>query len=91
MSPLPRLLAATVLLAASAAASAARAQEAVDIPTRPGKTVRALLLKPAGKPVGSVILLHGGNGHLDLSKAKSARARATSWSAPVLSTQRRAG
>ncbi|MGE0717386.1 MAG: alpha/beta hydrolase [Alphaproteobacteria bacterium] len=56
------LAAALLLLANSAFAQAARV---VDVPTR-GTTVRALLLLPA-TPVGSVILLAGGHGRLDLA------------------------
>lgn len=46
---------------------AAQADEVVDIPTRPGATVRSLLIKPAS-PVGSVILVAGGHGNLALGK-----------------------
>lgn len=44
-----------------------KAEEVVDIPTRPGVTVRGLFAKPAA-PVGSVILLAGGHGNLNLGK-----------------------
>jgi pimeloyl-ACP methyl ester carboxylesterase len=47
--------------------SSAAAEQAVDVPTRPGQSVRILYDKPA-KPVGSVILLAGGHGRLDLTR-----------------------
>lgn len=37
----------------------------VDVETRPGQRLRALILRPR-KPIGSVILLAGGHGKLDL-------------------------
>ncbi len=53
-------------LALAALGHPARAQErAVDLDTRPGVKMRALLNVPAD-PVGSVILLAGGHGHLNL-------------------------
>lgn len=62
------LFVAAALLAAELAAAppaSAQKQEVIEVPTRPGQRVRALLLKPA-KPVGSVILLAGGHGNLSL-------------------------
>jgi pimeloyl-ACP methyl ester carboxylesterase len=46
----------------------AQTTEVVDLPTRPGQTMRLLLLKPAGKAGASVILLAGGHGNLRLGK-----------------------
>jgi len=48
----------------------ARAQtpEVIDLPTRPGQSMRLLLLKPAGQAAASVILLAGGHGNLQLGK-----------------------
>ena len=43
----------------------AQSERAVEIPSR-GQTVRALLIMP-DNPVGSVILLAGGHGKLDLA------------------------
>jgi hypothetical protein len=40
----------------------------VDLPTRPGQSMRLLLLTPPDKPQASVILLAGGHGNLQLSK-----------------------
>ncbi len=64
----------SVLLAAGFAAvlslqpALAQTDQVVDIPTRPGQTMRLLLLKPAGKTEASVILLAGGHGNLQLGK-----------------------
>lgn len=44
----------------------AGAETVVDVPTRPGQTVRTLIDKPAGQPAGSVILIAGGHGNLSL-------------------------
>ena len=46
----------------------AQADKVVDVPTRPGQSVRMLLLTPSGKAEGSVILLAGGHGNLRLGK-----------------------
>ena len=46
--------------------AAAHAAQVVEIGTRPGLFVRAMLLEPK-QPIGSVILLAGGHGNLDLS------------------------
>jgi pimeloyl-ACP methyl ester carboxylesterase len=54
-----------VAVGALVAVSVAQAEEAVDIPTRPDIKVRVLLERPA-QPVGSVVLLAGGHGNLDL-------------------------
>ena len=64
----------SVLLAAGFAAvlslqpALAQTDQVVDIPTRPGQTMRLLLLKPAAKAEASVILLAGGHGNLRLGK-----------------------
>jgi len=42
-------------------------EELKTIPTRPGVTQAFLLIRPAGKPVSSVVLFAGGNGRLRLS------------------------
>jgi pimeloyl-ACP methyl ester carboxylesterase len=46
----------------------AQTDQTVDVPTRPGQNVRMLLLTPSGKAEGSVILLAGGHGNLQLGK-----------------------
>ena len=46
----------------------AQTDKAVDVPTRPGQSMRMLLLTPPGKADGSVILLAGGHGNLQLGK-----------------------
>jgi dienelactone hydrolase len=61
------LLALLVGLASTPPSAWAQAEQVVEIPTRPGQTVRALLLKPDA-PVGSIILLAGGHGNLALGK-----------------------
>jgi hypothetical protein len=55
------------ILLAPLALAGTDAEKAVDVPTRPGQRVRMLLLTPE-KPVGSVILLAGGHGNLNLGK-----------------------
>lgn len=42
------------------------AETAVDVPTRPGVSVRVLVDKPAGPPAGAVVLIAGGHGNLAL-------------------------
>lgn len=60
-----------MLVAASSAVSVSAVgqtrESAVDIDTRPGVTLRFLLLAPR-EPVGSVILLAGGHGILDIAR-----------------------
>ena len=63
---LTRGIAAALLVLTPAATFAA--EQVVEIATRPGQQVRALLIKPE-KPVGSVILLAGGHGNLAISPA----------------------
>ncbi|HEX2337375.1 MAG TPA: hypothetical protein VHI72_12945 [Hyphomicrobiaceae bacterium] len=46
----------------------AQTPEVIDLPTRPGQSMRLLLLKPAGQAAASVILLAGGHGNLQLGK-----------------------
>lgn len=49
---------------------AAQAQQVVDVPTRAGQTVRAIVIRPAAVAGvrGSVILLAGGHGNLSIGK-----------------------
>jgi hypothetical protein len=54
----------TVLLALAAPAGAA--ESVVELPTRPGASLRMLVDVPPN-PIGSVVLLAGGNGELDLA------------------------
>jgi dienelactone hydrolase len=65
------IFASTVLMSAPAflmtAPAFAQSEKTVEIDSR-GQHVRALLLMPAGEPVGSVILMAGGNGRLDLGE-----------------------
>jgi pimeloyl-ACP methyl ester carboxylesterase len=61
------LLALFASLVAAPLSAWAQAEQVVEIPTRPGQTVRSLLLKPV-TPAGSVILLAGGHGNLSLGK-----------------------
>jgi hypothetical protein len=46
----------------------AQTDKVVDLPTRPGQSMRMLLLTPSAKAEGSVILLAGGHGNLRLGK-----------------------
>jgi len=51
------------------ASAAARAQDkAVDIPTRPNVTVRSIALAAEGSPRGTIVLLAGGSGMLDIDR-----------------------
>jgi hypothetical protein len=67
-----RLLAlAAALLSVPPAPAHAQAQQIVEIPSRPGQSIRALLLRPPGGPAasrGSIILLAGGHGNLSIGK-----------------------
>ena len=56
------------LLIATVPCALARGERAVDIETRPGVTLRFLLAEPP-TPKGSVILLAGGHGRLELSNS----------------------
>ena len=51
-------------LGLSAPLLAAAAERVVDVPTRPGVTVRLLLVDPDGPPRAAVVLLAGGHGGL---------------------------
>lgn len=62
---LPRLLAAVLALVASGFAFA-QAQQVLDLPTRPGVTVRTLVLEPTA-PSSVVVLISGGAGQLDIA------------------------
>ncbi len=55
------------LLVGTLAAGPVRAEEVVEVPTRPGQVVRALLIAPPSAK-GAVILLAGGHGNLRLSR-----------------------
>ena len=54
-----------VLAALALALPAAAAERVVELPTRPGATLRALIDAPPAA-IGSVVLLAGGNGELEL-------------------------
>jgi len=62
---LPRLLAAVFALLLCGAMSA-QGQQVLDLPTRPGVTVRTLVLEPA-TPSSVVVLISGGAGQLDIA------------------------
>jgi pimeloyl-ACP methyl ester carboxylesterase len=47
----------------AAASAPASAQEIVSVPTRPGVTVRVLLVAPAGEPSAALLMLPGGFGN----------------------------
>lgn len=57
------LAAALVFLAAAAAAQETRV---VDLDTRPGVTLRMLVLRPADEPASTVVLLNGGSGFVGI-------------------------
>lgn len=62
----PLILAVALVVGAAIGMPAAAEETVVDIPTRAGKSVRALLDVPPS-PVGSVILLAGGHGNLNIA------------------------
>lgn len=45
----------------------AASAETIELATRPGVSVRVVLVRPSGPPIGSVILLAGGAGRLDIA------------------------
>ena len=58
-------------LAAGPDQAHAQAQQVLDLPTRAGQSVRAIMLRPPGGPSsskGSIILLAGGHGNLSIGK-----------------------
>lgn len=57
---------AVAMVIAPLTSTSANGEEVVEIATRPGQSVRALIDKPA-KSIGSVILLVGGHGNLNLT------------------------
>ncbi len=67
-----RIAVAAILLLAWAQSAWAQSERVVDIPSR-GEAIRALLLQPA-QPTGSVILLAGGAGRLDIGSDGSVAA-----------------
>jgi pimeloyl-ACP methyl ester carboxylesterase len=60
-------LALTGVFAISAASAASSAERMVEIPTRAGHSVRAVLIAPDNAPSAAVILLSGGDGLLDIT------------------------
>jgi hypothetical protein len=62
------LVAAGFAAALSLQPALAQTDQVVDLPTRPGQSMRMLVLKPAAKAEASVILLAGGHGNLRLGK-----------------------
>ncbi len=61
-----QFLAVPVVLLTIVSLAAAQEERVVDVPTRPGQTVRALQIMPE-QPVGSVVLLAGGHGNLSIA------------------------
>jgi hypothetical protein len=61
-----RLVAVLVLVLAGIDDARAAAERVVDVPTRPGVTVRVLLGTPDGPPVATALLFAGGHGGLRL-------------------------
>ena len=55
------------VVAGSAAAAGAQAEEVVTLETRPGQSIRVLVQRPAGPALGSVVLIAGGHGNLEIS------------------------
>ena len=55
------------MLAVSIASAANAAEQVVDVPTRTGHSVRAILIEPDSAPSAAVILLTGGDGLLNIT------------------------
>lgn len=55
----------SICVSLTSGSATAAEEKLVEVPTRPGVAVRVLLARPAN-PAGSVILLAGGHGNLDL-------------------------
>jgi hypothetical protein len=62
-----RRLALAGVLAMPMASAASAAEQMVEIPTRAGHSVRAILIEPDNAPSAAVILLSGGDGLLDIT------------------------
>jgi len=58
------LLVALLLVASSAGRAGAQAEQVVTLETRPGQSIRVLVLRPAAPAAGSVVLIAGGHGNL---------------------------
>ena len=71
------LLTGLVLAALGAGVAGAQTEEVVTLATRPGQSIRVLVQRPAGPALGSVVLIAGGHGNLEIS----ADGR-LSWGAP---------
>jgi pimeloyl-ACP methyl ester carboxylesterase len=69
----PRVLAVFAVVIALAMPAPVDAQDLRTIPSRPGVTESFLLVRPAGQPVASVILLAGGDGVVALTPAGPSR------------------
>lgn len=62
------LAVAAVAIATPPTEALAQAQQVVEIPSRPGRNVRAVLVRAPSASRGSIILLAGGHGNLSISK-----------------------
>jgi hypothetical protein len=62
----PTLAAGAAILLLAAGLTGAAAEEVRTIPSRPGVTQSFLLVRPAARPVATVVLFSGGNGLLGL-------------------------
>lgn len=67
MIPVLRHLVLAGVLAMPTASVASAAEQMVEIPTRAGHSVRAILIAPENTPTAGVILLSGGDGLLDIT------------------------
>ena len=61
------LLTGLVLAALGAGVAGAQTEEVVTLATRPGQSIRVLVQRPAGPALGSVVLIAGGHGNLEIS------------------------
>ena len=57
----------TLLGAGAIATFGAQAEEVVTLETRPGQAIRVLIQRPTGPVLGSVVLVAGGHGNLEIS------------------------
>jgi len=61
------LLTALVLVVVGAGSAGAQAEQVVTLETRPGQSIRVLVQRPSGRALGSVVLIAGGHGNLEIA------------------------
>jgi len=56
-----------LIVAGAGLAGAQRPEQVITLETRPGQSIRVLVLRPAAPPIGSVVLIAGGHGNLAIA------------------------